>query len=148
MKRMVALLIVGLLLSLTAANCVTADLGEDEDIIRNHGPIYVGSKPLNEYDDPGFIIGFYNRGDWLAPGAPRYLYSPHMLFGWDVGHGGPTWPFKYTLEIGAFASRALFDNFGPTFKGFFSGTEAGFICGFVDDGLTFYYGNFDAEVMN
>ncbi len=129
-----------LFLGLVFTNCVTANPGDEVDTLRNHDPIYFGSKPLHEYTNPGFIIGFYNRVDWSTPESPKYLYSPRLLFGWDIGLGGPMWPFEYTLEIGAFASRVIFDNFSPTFKGFFSGTEVGFICGFVDDGLTFYYG--------
>ncbi len=144
MKRMIALLIVGLLLSLTAASCVSAD--DKENTARNHGPIYVGSKPFHEYDDPGFVIGFYNRIDWVSPTSVGYLYSPHMLFGWDIGIANPPHPFKYSFAVGLFASRILFTSFGPSFVGIFTGTEPGFICGFVDDVCTFYYGNYSPEV--
>ena len=148
MKKVLSFLLIVLFLSLAFMSSVSANTTEEETTARNHGPIYVGLKPLHEYNDPGFIVGFYNRVDWATPESPKYLYSPHLLFGWDIQQAGPVFPFKYTLEIGAFASRAIFDNFSPTFKGFFSGTETGFICGFVDDVLTFYYGDYSPEVMN
>ncbi len=139
MKRMLPLIIIGLFLSLAVLNGVSATTTEEETV-RNHGPIYFSSKPVKNYDDPGFVIGYYDRIDWASPTSVGYLYSPHMLFGWDIGIANPPYPFKYSFAVGLFASRILFTSFGPSFVGFFSGTEPGFICGFVDDVCTFYYG--------
>ena len=138
MKRMIALLIVGLLLSLTAASCVSATDKEKNPII-NHGSIYVGSKPLHRYNDPGFVFGWYDTIEWSSTTSVRYLYSPHLLFGWDIDIVPEPSYFKYSFQVAAFASRVLFTNFGHTFIGYFSGTEPGFIFGFVDDTCTFYY---------
>ena len=139
MKRMIALLIVGLLLSLTIANCVSAT-DEKETTDRNHGPFYVGSKSLEGYSNPGFVVGWYDTIEWVTPTSVGYLYSPHLLFGWDIGKPNPPVHFRYTFSIGLFASRVSFTSFGLSFVGFFSGTEPGFICGFVDDNCYLYGG--------
>ncbi len=137
MKRMIALLIVGLLLSLTVASCVSAN-DEKDDLTREHSPIYVGTKPLEKYSDPGFVVGWYDTIEWVTPTSVGNLYSPHLLFGWDIGIRHQ--PSGHSFYVGFFASRVSFDSFGSTFVGFFSGTEPGFICGFVDDNCYLYGG--------
>ncbi len=133
MKRMVALLIVGLLLSLTAASCVSAN--DEETTPRNHGPFYFGTNPLERYEQPGFVCGYYNEIELSGSTSVRALYSPHLLFGWDYSSD----PFWFPLQIGAFASKVKFYSFNLTFIGFFSGTEPGFVCGFVDGMCYFTY---------
>ena len=66
MKRMSALLIVGLLLSLTVTSCASAN--DEETTARNHGPIYVGSKPFGDYEEPGFICGFVDGNCFFTYG--------------------------------------------------------------------------------
>ena len=138
MKKILSLLLIGLFLSLALLNNVSANSTE-ETTARNHGPIYFGSKPLHRYNDPGFVFGWYDTIEWSSTTSVRYLYSPHLLFGWDIGIVPEPSYFKYSFQVAAFASRVLFTNFGHTFIGYFSGTEPGFICGFVDDTCTFYY---------
>ncbi len=149
MKKILSLILIVLLLSLTFLNGVSATTDE-EATTRNHSPIYIGSKPFEEYEEPGFVCGFYSRIGWISHtnnSSVGYLYSPHLLFGWDFGYLPPYHPFPWYLQIAAFSSRVLFQAFNPTFFGIFTGTEPGFICGFVDNTCTFYYG-FYPEVMN
>ncbi len=137
MKRMVALLIAGLLLCLTVASCVSAN-DEEKNTTRNHGPIYVNPKPAKGYDEPGFIVGYYDCIGFSSE-TVHYLYSPHLLFGWSITNTGLPFPLKYSLQIAAFSSRVEFSSFDRTFSGFFSNTEPGFVCGFVYDNCHFSY---------
>ncbi len=142
MKKILSLILIGLFLSLAFMNGVSATTTEEETTARNHGPFYVGSKPFGEYAEPGFVIGFYDRIDWKPYSdniSVRSLYSPHMLFGWNFGYGGPQYPFPFFFQIGAFASRVLFHSFSTTFVGIFTETESGFICGFVNGQCHFLY---------
>ncbi len=140
MKRMIALLIVGLLLCLTAASCVSAN--DEETTPRNHGPFYFGTKPLERYEQPGFVCGYYTEIEWIGSSTGvRALYSPHLLFGWNFGYRsrGPPIPIPWFFQIGAFVSKVKFLSFDLTFIGFFSGIEPGFVCGFVDGMCYFTY---------
>ncbi len=140
MKKALSLIIISLFLGLALLNGVSATTTEENDTIKNRGPIYFSSKPFEEYENPGFVCGFYNRIAWASytnNTDVTYLYSPHLLFGWDYSLHGP---FRINLQIAAFSSRVLFQAFKPTFVGIFTGTEPGFICGFVDGNCFFTYG--------
>ncbi len=142
MKKALSLIIISLFLGLALLNGVSATTTEEETTARNHGPFYVGSKPLCIYAEPGFVIGFYDSIDWLPNSINpevRSLYSPNLLFGWNFGYSNSPIPFPLFLQIGAFASRVLFSNFNSTFIGIFSGTEPGFVCGFVGGQCHFLY---------
>ncbi len=149
MKKTLALIIIGLFVSVAFMNGVSATTDE-ETTARNHGPFYVGSKPFEEYEQPGFVCGFYNHIEWTSHSNNtniRYLYSPHLLFGWNFQYLDPSHPLPWALQIAAFSSRVLFQSFKTTFIGIFTRTEPGFICGFVDGNCYFTYG-FYPEVMN
>lgn len=143
MKKVIYLLLISAFVSLSFNGIVASFDVEKNLLSAKQDSFYVSSKPLEEYNNPGFVCGFYNRIDWLLdpwteePICPHYLYSPHMLFGWDYSSEGP---FSINLQIAAFSSRVFFTNFNSTFVGIFTGTEPGFICGFVDGTCFFTYG--------
>ncbi len=145
MKKILSIILIGLFLNLALLNGVSATTTDEENSARNHGPLYVGSKPLERYEQPGFVIGFYDGINWVIdpwteePLEPRYLSSLHLLFGWNFGYRDPPIPAPWFFQIGVFASQVSFSRFGSTFIGFFSGTESGFVCGFVDGMCRFSY---------
>ena len=140
MKKILALIIIGLFVCVALLNGVSAVSTDEETTDRNHGPFYVGSKPLERYEKPGFVCGYYTEIEWIGSSTGvRALYSPHLLFGWNFGYRDPPIPMPWFFQIGAFASKVKFLSFDLTFIGFFSGTEPGFVCGFVDGMCYFTY---------
>lgn len=152
MKKAICLLLITMFLCMGMMNVVATHVVDDNDnIVERHSPFYVGSKPFEEYEEPGFVCGFYNRIEWTSHSNNtnvRYLYSPHLLFGWDFEYRDPSHPLPWSLQIAAFSSRVLFQAFKTTFVGFFTGTEPGFICGFVDGNCYFTYGFYPPEATN
>ncbi len=142
MGKILSLLLIVSFLCMGVMNGVAANDVDDIDVSsRGHGPFYIGSKPFEEYEQPGFVCGFYTEIDWKpnANTSVRSLYSPHLLFGWDFGYRDPPIPLPWYFQIGAFASMVSFYQFSLSFVGIFTGTEPGFVCGFVDGDCHFSY---------
>ena len=138
MRKILCLWCICLFLSLGVFIGTAIMNGGGIPLVENHRSIYVNPKPAKGYDEPGFIVGYYDCIGFSSE-TVHYLYSPHLLFGWSITNTGLPFPLKYSLQIAAFSSRVEFSSFDRTFSGFFSNTEPGFVCGFVYDNCHFSY---------